>query len=57
MLKTSMRCLKKTYRSTETALYALQQIRKKGKGKKPIRIYKCDLCLKYHLTSKEKKNG
>lgn len=47
-------CKKKSYRDKESALGNLHFIQSRQDGrKKPIRVYPCDLCGKWHLTSKD----
>lgn len=48
-----MNCKKKAYKDKRFAIRAIHTISNKKDGrKKPVRAYKCDLCGKWHLTSK-----
>lgn len=48
-----MKCEKATYLTLNEARIALTKVMIKSKRKiKPIRIYKCEHCGMYHLTSK-----
>lgn len=40
------------YLDQASARVALANIRAKGSGKKPLRVYPCDRCDGWHLTSK-----
>lgn len=58
------KCIKKAYNTFDDANKNLSKlINKPKRGKKPIRVYKCLDCGKYHLTSrpfyknKTKNNG
>tara|TARA_R110000796_G_scaffold248124_2_gene374559 strand:- start:14522 stop:14779 length:258 start_codon:yes stop_codon:yes gene_type:complete len=45
-------CEKKTFESKELASIRLEEIKiEGGKEKTPLRVYKCDKCEKFHLTS------
>ncbi len=47
------KCKKTGYRDKDLALFALHGIGNKDDGrKKPIRVYECDDCGEWHLTSK-----
>jgi flagellar biosynthesis chaperone FliJ len=51
-----MECVKATYRTKEEATRNLEKIRSKSdRGKKPLRVYRCSKCKKWHLTSFTKK--
>jgi hypothetical protein len=48
-----MSCEKKSYESEKSANKKLKKIwNMRNKGRKPVRSYKCELCNKFHLTSK-----
>lgn len=48
-----MACLKKPHPNQFAALRALEMIRTTGKpGKQPVRVYPCQDCSSWHLTSK-----
>lgn len=48
-----MHCKKRAYRDKDEALEHLHGIANKKDGrKKPIRVYECDDCGQWHLTSK-----
>jgi hypothetical protein len=47
-----MLCEKKTFETKQEALDRLKEIREsEGDHRKPIRVYVCDKCHKFHLTS------
>lgn len=49
-----MACQKNPYPSQFLALKALESIRSSGKpGKQPVRVYHCQHCHCWHLTSKK----
>lgn len=49
-----MKCKKRGFKDKKDALHALRIIKSITDGKKkPERAYKCDLCRKWHLTSKK----
>lgn len=46
-------CKKRSFRDKDEALYALHGIANKNDGrKKPVRVYECEDCGCWHLTSK-----
>ena len=48
-----MACLKNPYPNQVSALRALDAIRERGKeGSQPVRVYPCQECSRWHLTSK-----
>jgi hypothetical protein len=50
-----MSCEKETFESEKSANKKLKKIwNMPNRGKKPVRSYKCELCNKFHLTSKER---
>lgn len=50
-----MICDKESFETEKSANKRLKNIwTMPNKGKKPIRHYQCELCHKYHLTSKPK---
>ena len=51
-------CMKIRYTTKKEALSSLNYIRKyKNRKKLPIRIYYCNLCYGWHITSQNKING
>lgn len=49
-----MRCRKHPYRDKDLALHAMHGIGNKKDGRnKPIRVYLCDDCGYWHMTSKQ----
>lgn len=51
--RAALTCPKQGYFMDQaTARVALEKIRAKGSGKKPVRVYPCDRCDGWHLTSK-----
>lgn len=50
-----MICEKETFDTEKSASKKLKAIWcMPNRGKKPIRYYQCEVCSKYHLTSKER---
>lgn len=50
-----MICEKETYETQKSASKKLKEIWcMPNRSKKPIRYYQCEVCNKYHLTSKER---
>lgn len=48
-----IKCKKKAYKDKRFAVQALHTITNVVDGKrKPVRAYRCDICQKWHLTSK-----
>lgn len=46
-------CKKRCYRDKDEALYAMHGIANRNDGrKKPVRVYECEDCGQWHLTSK-----
>lgn len=48
-------CVKHRYRTQEFADYELSQIARTAQhGHLPVRVYKCDFCFGFHLTSRKR---
>lgn len=48
-----MACEKESFESENSARKKLKKIwGMRNKGRKPVRFYQCELCNKFHLTSK-----
>lgn len=52
------KCKKKSYNDRQLAIRSIHLIQGIDDGRtKPIRAYQCNLCYKWHLTSKEENHG